>query len=77
MGFFTGKGKRRYVPPPPPPPELIETVREVEVTAEVQLDRAQARDEDVNGRHERSKRIQRENALGPRFWQALGEHRGT
>lgn len=69
--------KTRHRLPPPPSPELVEKVREVETTAELQLETAESREEEIDRRTDRVRAIRRENALGPRFWQAVGEHRGT
>ncbi len=77
MAFLRRKRKERYTAPPPPPAELEEKVREVETTAEHQLNEARERDPEVERRHERTRRISRENALGQKFWQAVGEHRGS
>jgi hypothetical protein len=77
VGFLSRKREETYTPPPPPSEELVEAVREVEETAEHQLDRAKQRDEEVNRHHARSGKIKKENKLGQRFWQAVGETRGT
>lgn len=75
MDFFNRKRReeRETHVPPPPPPELEERIREVEITAELQRSEAQAREPDIEKRSQRSTRIKRDNALGPRFWQAVGE----
>lgn len=79
MGFFNRKKKGRdgYRPPPPPSLELVEAVREVEITAETQLEVARTREPQIEKQAEHSERIRRDNALGPRFWQAVGERRQT
>lgn len=76
MAFFKRR-RESYRPPPPPPPELVESVREVEITAEVQLDEAHARDSEVEEHVKRTREIRRKNALGMRFWEAAGERRST
>ncbi len=71
MGFFSHK-RRQYRPPPPPPEDLVETVREVEITAERQLQQAEEREPEIDRRHRKLEAIRRDNALGPRFWRAVG-----
>jgi len=78
VDFFKRKRKEyEHHLPPPPPPELVEKVQAVSDTAEIQLETAAARESDIEDRSAKSGKIKRDNALGPRFWQAVGEHRGT
>lgn len=79
MAFFWNRKKKKkgYRLPPPPPAELVEAIRETEITASRQLSEAEARELDIDARHDRLAKIDRENALGPRFWRAVGENRGT
>ena len=72
MVSFRRRKRRAYRPPPPPPAELAEVVREVEITAETQLQQAQAREPEIERRTRKIERIKRDNALGPRFWRAVG-----
>jgi hypothetical protein len=74
---FSRRRKETYRPPPPPPPELVEAIRESEITAETQLDDAHARDNEVEEQTRRTREIRRKNALGMRFWEAVGERRST
>jgi hypothetical protein len=68
------RNRRAYRPPPPPPAALVEEIREVEETAEIQLETARAREPEIEDRSRKLDRIKRDNALGPRFWRAVGGH---
>ena len=78
MGF-SWRSKRRnrktYRVPDPPDDSLRETVRDHEETAEKQLSHAQAREDVIDAKRAKLLQIRRDNALGPRFWEAVGEHR--
>lgn len=74
MGFFhRNRDRETYRTPDPPSPEIEATVQDVTETAELQLDAAKKREPEVIRRHARLLKIQKENALGPRFWQAVSE----
>ena len=69
MGIFRRKRPERvrYSPPEPEPldPRLHET-------AELELHRVEDRDEEIEQNRAALLKIRRENALGPRFWAAVG-----
>ncbi len=77
MDFFRRKKRKRehYHGPPEPSEEIRRAVSDAATTAELQLERAESRDEEVSARTERLNKIRRENALGARFWQAAGTPR--
>jgi hypothetical protein len=72
VGFLRRK-RETYRPPDPPSPEIEAAVDDASITAERQLTTAMQREPEVKRRHDRLTKIQRENSLGPRFWQAVGE----
>jgi hypothetical protein len=72
VGIFRRKRPDRdtYVPPEPEP--LNDSIVE-EATAE--LEAVIAHDEEIDDARARLLKIHRDNALGPRFWAAMGERR--
>lgn len=73
MGIFRRKRQERdtYVPPEPEP------IDDSMVTdATVEFEAVSERDDEIEEARARLLRIKRDNALGPRFWAAMGE-RGT
>jgi hypothetical protein len=72
VGFFRNRHHRAtYVPPEPEEPVSESTVEE----AREQLYAISERDSEIDGERAKLLKIQRENALGPRFWAAVGERR--
>lgn len=68
----SSRKRRGYRPPPPPPAEVVEAVSEAEVTAELQLNHAKSREPEIAARSRKIDKMRRDNALGPRFWRAVG-----
>jgi hypothetical protein len=72
VGIFRRKRKdhERYSPPPPEPidPSLVES-------ATAELAAVSERDSEIEERRAKLLKIQKDNALGPRFWAAVGERR--
>lgn len=72
MGIFRRNRKEREPRTPiPPPPPLESTVDD----AQAEFDEVSSRDEEIESGRARLLQIRRENALGPRFWAAMGERR--
>ncbi len=72
MGIFRRKRLERehFIPPEPEP---IDTSMVDSATAE--LEAVSDRDAEIDAYRAKLLRIQRDNALGPRFWAAVGERR--
>lgn len=73
MDIFRRKKRepaRKYVPPPPPPP-LESNVEQ----ARAEFETAVGRDDEIEENRAKLLEIRRDNALGPRFWAAVGERR--
>jgi hypothetical protein len=73
VGFF--RRKKKHYSAPPPSDELKSEVADAASTAEIQLTEARALEKEVDDRHAKVEKIKRDNALGPRFWAAVGERR--
>ncbi len=79
MAFFRRKRKHGngYHSPPPPSDEIKRAVEDASITADIQLEKAESRQDEVERRTERLNNIRSANELGPRFWQAVGAHRSA
>lgn len=72
MGIFRRKQhvREHFVPPEPEPldPSMMDS-------ATAELEAVTGLDEEVEANRARLLKIHRDNALGPRFWAAVGERR--
>lgn len=72
MGIFRRKRpEREHFSPPEPEPLDVSMVDD----ATAELEAVSDRDEEIEENRARLLKIQRDNALGPRFWAAVGERR--
>lgn len=72
MGIFRRNQNRRERYTPPEPEPLDESIVE-DATAE--LEAVSSHDDEIEQARARLLKIHRDNALGPRFWAAVGERR--
>jgi len=77
--FWSRRRHRRPAPVPDPPAETtqenIERAKEEARSARDQLRKVELQAPAVETAAEKLQRIQRENNIGPRFWEALGQRR--
>ena len=74
MGFFRRERKEHEYALPPEPPEIPDSLVD---DARAELEATKARDPEIDEERAKLLKIQRDNALGPRFWAAVGGRRIT